>query len=144
MLERLGEQYEDRLPHFLKDIGLGDVQDPVGNSIVYTDGELEFMGISDAIQQLQFRVLFQRELLNNTPTVATLFPVHKVCEFFKAFQNSSVSKCADKIKEKKIDGEMLYLADNRVLSELGIPNIGFRYVKIRFKSQVKQALEQLT
>ena len=143
MLERLGEQYNSRLPEFMKSIGLGHVEDADGKSIIYEDGELEFMGISEAVQQLRFRVLFQRELLNTTPAIAILFPVDKVCEFFKTFKNSSISKCASEIKEKGIDGEMLYLADNKVLCELGIPSVGFRHVKNRFESEVKEALDNI-
>ena len=143
MLKRLGVQYSSKLPQFLESIGLEDVEDAGGKSIIYTDDELEFIGISEAVQQLRFRVLLQRELLNTTPTVAVLFPVDKVCEFFRTFKNSKIKECADEIKEKGIDGEMLYLADQKVLCELGIPNVGFQPVKDRFELEITDALDKV-
>lgn len=143
MLERLGKLYEGFVG-FLEGIGLPECAENVeadgfkGDIITACDEELIDLGMSRAIDRLRFRVLFQRELLKKTPEVREAFPVDQVAAFFK--EKRVLAKCAAAVEENGIDGEMLLLADNEVLKELGVPAAGVRVIRNQFMERVAQSL----
>ena len=124
-LEKLGNRYKEFVK-FLKGINLPECANCVeengldgGDMIAVSDDEiLKEYGLRNAVDRLRFRVLFQRELLQQTPQVAQAFPVEKVATFFSS--KPLLKACVPAILENKIDGEMLLLAGDDVMKELGI------------------------
>ena len=44
------------------------------------------------------------------------------------------------VKERRVDGEMLYMADDQVFRELGIPNIH----QVKIKEELKKKFESVS
>ena len=106
-----------------------------GDMIVeFDDDVLKEYKLSNAVDRLRFRVLFQRELLQQTPQVAIAFPVEKVSTFFSSIP--LLQACVPAILKNKIDGEMLLLAGDDVMKELGVSKAGIKLVRKQFRAVV--------
>ena len=146
-LQELGNDYKEFVK-FLKGINLPEcancveengLDDYGGDMIVESKDEvLKDYGLRNALDRLRFRVLFQRELLQQTPEVAKTFPVEKVVTFFSS--KPLLKACVPAILENKIDGEMLLLAGDDVMKELEISVAQNKVVRKYFRKLVLDTL----
>ena len=146
-LQELGNDYKEFVK-FLKGINLPEcancveengLDDYGGDMIVESKDEvLKDYGLRNALDRLRFRVLFQRELLQQTPEVAKAFPVEKVATFF--ISKPLLKACVPAILENKIDGEMLLLAGDDVMKELEISVAQNKVVRKYFRKLVLDTL----
>ena len=96
--------------------------------------------MTSAVDRLKFRVFFQRELFEKVPEVAEVFGVKEVVEFFKGSRIPLLKQYASIMEIKKIDGELLLLAENDALKELEFSAVGVRLIKKHFTATVLQRL----
>ena len=140
-LIRKGSEYEGTiLVKFLEKIGLSECTRNVGeldgsDLILGDDKLLAELGLG-AIDRLRFRVLFQRELLQETSDVAQALPVGILTTLFKSEENPKLAQYASMIETNGIDGEMLLLAEPDVITELKIPAVTAMVMKKRLKEQL--------
>ena len=140
-LDRKGSEYEGtQLVKFLEKIGLSQCTRKVGelngSDLILGDDELLADVGLGAIDRLRFRVLFQRELLQETSDVAQALPVGILTTLFKSEENPKLAQYASMIETNGIDGEMLLLAEPDVITELKIPAVTAIVMKKRLKEHL--------
>ena len=103
--------------------------------IQFQDDELKEVGVISALHRLKIRVYFRRLVLGSKE-LADQYPPKMIAQFLE--ESKQLKQFASSFLENEIDGEMLDMASDEVLKELGVEmGVHMRMIRTKLKSHLE-------